>query len=288
MVKNQPPNIPQFPLSLSAKGGVFIRNLHDQDGEGDHAVTKPHRDTHYLLMLATQGQFTLNIDFEEVNFTAPALLFVVPGQVHHILKFHEPRGWTISVDPPLLDTELQFVLEKSFRGPLLVDDKTAFYQQTVTLLELMEAIQSGPSDTYTGKTTRALLDALLCLIAGLISGGTSDMKSRESRGILIEQAFSKLLSQHFISWKQPARYAAELAISVSHLNDMVKEITGTSVSTHIQQRAILEAKRLLYFTSLSVKEISYAVGYDEPVYFGKLFKKVTGLTPRHFRHQFRD
>ena len=67
----------------------------------------------------------------------------------------------------------------------------------------------------------------------------------------------------------------------------MKALTGFPVSVHIQQASILEAKRLLYFTDKSVKEVSYEVGYDEPVYFGKLFKKVTNLTPLQFRQQFR-
>lgn len=50
----------------------------------------------------------------------------------------------------------------------------------------------------------------------------------------------------------------------------------------------MEAKRLLYFTDNTVKEIAYEVGYDEPVYFGKLFKKITKLTPLEFRKKFRD
>ncbi|MCZ8216998.1 MAG: helix-turn-helix domain-containing protein, partial [Cyclobacteriaceae bacterium] len=73
-----------------------------------------------------------------------------------------------------------------------------------------------------------------------------------------------------------------------HLNDTVKAFTSNSVSTHIQQISILEAKRQLYFTNKSVKEIAYDLGYDEPVYFGKLFKKITNHTPLAFRQQFRD
>ena len=98
----------------------------------------------------------------------------------------------------------------------------------------------------------------------------------------------KLTKEHFKIWKQPAQYAAALSISTAHLNDTVKSLTGSPVSVHIQEASIMEAKRLLYFTANSVKEIAYEVGYEEPVYFGKLFKKVTNLTPLEFRKKFRD
>lgn len=110
----------------------------------------------------------------------------------------------------------------------------------------------------------------------------------ENRGSILRDAFNQLLKKYYKTWKQPAQYASELAISVAHLNDTVKELTGYPVSIHIQQASILEAKRQLYFTNKSVKEIGYEVGYDEPVYFGKLFKKITNLTPLAFRQKFRD
>jgi AraC family transcriptional regulator, transcriptional activator of pobA len=83
-------------------------------------------------------------------------------------------------------------------------------------------------------------------------------------------------------------YASALSITVSHLNDTIKELTNFPVSIHIQNASILEAKRLLYFSDNSIKEIGYEIGYDDAVYFGKLFKKITSLTPLQFRQQFRD
>jgi AraC family transcriptional activator of pobA len=287
-LKNLLQHIRQFELSPLAKAGVFIRKMQNRAGEGEHDISTPHRDTHYLLMMATQGRFKLKLDFEELVIPAPAMLFVFPGQVHHILEMHEPQGWAISFDPALIDSEFQLVMENGFRGPLLLDTQAALYQQAVILMDLIEKLQSGIPDSYTGRSTQSLLAALLSLMAGQLVSSVSDSKTRASRGAIIEQAFGQLLKQHYKTWKQPAQYAAELSISVAHLNDTVKEITGNTVSTHIQQHAILEAKRLLYFTDLSVKEIGYELGYDEPVYFNKLFKKVTELTPMQFRQQFRD
>lgn len=254
----------------------------------DHDVTTPHRDNHYLLMVATHGSFKLNLDFEELAITAPAMLMIFPGQVHHIVEISQPEGWAISFDSSLIDNEFQAVLEKGLNGPVLLDTQGAFLKQAVTIMAMIEQLQLDTPNVYTGRTTHALLAGLLNLIAGKITTAALGSKIKETRGAIIEQAFGRLLKQHYKAWKQPARYAEELAISVAHLNDTVKGITGVAVSVHIQQQSILEAKRLLYFTSLSVKEIGYQLGYDEPVYFGKLFKKVTGVTPLQFRQQFRD
>jgi AraC family transcriptional activator of pobA len=163
-----------------------------------------------------------------------------------------------------------------------------FYVRAETLLQLLADCQAGAADAYTGRTLHALLTALLSLVAGQLAPDPARPRPPETRGQLLARAFEKLLHQHYGQWKQPGQYAAALAITGAHLNDTVKEHTGLSVSTHLQQRAVLEAKRLLYTTTRSVQEIGYALGYEEPGYFGKLFKKVTGLTPQQFRRQFRE
>lgn len=282
------PSPPEFALSPLARAGILVKRIQHLAGDEGHEVATPHRDAHYLLMLATRGRFRLRLDFEEVALTAPALLIIRPGQVHHLLESTEAQGWGVSFEPALLDAEGQRGLAEGLGGPLRLAPETAFYRRAVALLKLLTELETDTPDAYTGRATHALLAALLSLLAGQLRPVPTFPQPKEARGVAIGRAFSQLLHQHYAAWKQPAQYAAALAISVAHLNDTVKELTGTSVSAHLQQRAVLEAKRLLGFTSLSVREVGYAVGYDEPVYFGKLFKKVTGYTPLQFRQRFRE
>lgn len=286
-MKNQQQNIRQFELSSLAKAGVLLVNLHNVNMEEHHDTVTPHRDEHYLLMVAKEGRFTLNLDFELVTVEAPAMLFVFPGQVHNVVDAENPQGWALSFDPSLIDNDFQLVLENKFSGPVILDKESAFFQQLTILLNLIEKIQQAPVDDYTGRTIQSLLAALLSFLAGNITTA-DDHRSKETRADFIGREFNRLLKLNYRLWKQPSQYASEIAVSVSHLNDTIKDLTGISVSSHIQQYSILEAKRLLYFTDMSVKEIGYKLGYDEPVYFGKLFKKITNLTPLAFRSKFRD
>ena len=72
-------------------------------------------------------------------------------------------------------------------------------------------------------------------------------------------------------------------ISTKHLSQTLKNITGKVAKDHIQDRLALEAKRLLLHTSLSVKEIAYEIGFEEPLHFSGFFKKRVGVSPSQFR-----
>lgn len=281
------PHIEQFKLTPNAKAGIFIANMQDKRID-EHDTFKPHRDNHCQLLLATGGNFKLNIDFKDNEFDTPTLLFVFPEQVHHIIKVQSPKGWIITFDPSVLDIELFQLMENKMVRPIALETQTNLFHQSTTLLALMEEFQSGNTNKFTHRAINSLLNALLNLISADITTSSSEENQKTNRGIIIKDSFSQLVKQHYKTWKQPAQYAAVLAISVAHLNDTIKALTGRSVSTYIQEASILEAKRLLYFTDNSVKEIAYQVGYEEPVYFGKLFKKLTNVTPIQFRKQFRD
>lgn len=286
-MKNKNHTIKQFELSPLAKAGIIMVNMEDRNVE-EHDISKPHRDNHCQLMLAVNGTFQFNIDFKNIEFTAPALICVFPEQVHHIIEVKNPTGWMISFDPSLVNKEVLLLLEHKIDNPFLLQHESPFFEQLCLVMDLIEKVQQQNTNQYSQKTVHSLLNGLLSLIAGEIVSDFALDKTKENRSIIIKESFIKLTKEHFKTWKQPAQYAAALSISTAHLNDTVKSLTGSPVSVHIQEASIMEAKRLLYFTANSVKEIAYEVGYEEPVYFGKLFKKVTSLTPLEFRKKFRD
>src|SRR5690606_30817838 len=109
--------------------------------------------------------------------------------------------------------------------------------------------------------------------------------SKLSRFETVENAFTRLLETQFTKMKRPADYALQLHISVSYLNECVRNVTGFSVSYHIQQRIVLEAKRELYHSDKSVKEIAALLGYDDYAYFSRLFTKIAGMPALAFRNK---
>ena len=81
--------------------------------------------------------------------------------------------------------------------------------------------------------------------------------------------------------------AGALGVTVAHLTTMVRQVMGVSAGTLLRQRRVLEAKRLLVHTDLTIAEIAFALSFADPSYFGRFFKRETKSTPRQFREEFK-
>ena len=94
-----------------------------------------------------------------------------------------------------------------------------------------------------------------------------------------------LIEAHFREWHRPSQYATALHISGSALARLTGRHLHKTPTELIMERLLLEAKRLLHFTTMSVKEIAFHLGFGDFGYFGRLFKKHAGVTPTEYRHR---
>jgi len=98
--------------------------------------------------------------------------------------------------------------------------------------------------------------------------------------------FLELLEHHFLSERQVAHYAGQLSLTPDHLNELVKERLGRTASLVVQERLLLEAKRLLVHGGHSIKEVADALNMQDPAYFTRWFRKMEGTTPVQFRDTY--
>lgn len=245
-----------------------------------------HRDDHYIFILLETGESRIMIDFQVQCVKAPALLFVQPGQVHEYIGSSNASGWFMAADTLWIGQLYQPVLhETASIGPLTVTP-----EQLTSLTGLLKVLESSRNDTgmpYLKSILHSLVTAFAGMVAGLYAEQAGACK-QALRGSAITVAFRQLLAAHYKTLKSPADYASKLNLSLSYLNETVKANTGFPVSYWIQQETMLEARRLLYYSKISVKEIAYQVGYDDPTYFSRVFKKVVGVTPGEYRRENRE
>jgi AraC-like DNA-binding protein len=206
----------------------------------------------------------VNIDYEISTINGPGILLIAPGQVHQITMLTPLSGWSVNFESSLL-------------APGLKGNLRSYMDLPSHAIQLMEIIGDE-------NTPRSALPALLTGLLYLITDNVSQsVLPAKSKGLQIKEAFIKLLYQHYKEWKKPSSYARELCITTSHLNDTIKRITGRSATLAIQEHCVLEAKRLLHFTDLDIKEICYELGYQHPSHFIKVFKTITGSTPLQYK-----
>ena len=253
----------------------------------DAILLEMHRDDHYIFVLQEKGFSKGVVDFEAFEISGNMIVCILPGQVHgYSFADDEVTGWFVALDPGLIPDALRSVLEDPllFRKPLSV--APAGMAELLQCLGLAFALQQRPSSPYCRQATYSLLACFTAIIAELYTCREGMPADSISRTRSITREFRKMLTMGYKTLKSPGEYAAALHLSLSYLNEAVKETTGFTVSYWIQQEIVLEAKRLLYYSSCNVKEIAHELGYEDHTYFSRMFKKMVGRTPLEFRRLY--
>lgn len=156
---------------------------------------------------------------------------------------------------------------------------TNHFRQSGCMLE-KELAGTGYLKTYVGKTTYGKIAWFEETVSGLLE--ESLRIGEGSCTELVRSTLEKLKSGYSeeVSLEEVAQ---ALSVTPQYLSKLFRQETGRTFKEHLIDLRISEARRLLRETNLSAREISYSVGYNDPNYFVRLFKKVTGLTPKEYQ-----
>jgi AraC family transcriptional regulator, transcriptional activator of pobA len=252
---------------------------------------RPHLHEFFQIFIL-QGNAVVMHDFVEFKARGTTMVFMSPGQVHTARPTPGLRGTTVSftqeffdggTPPPsrLLDFDFFFpaeirpwlsvsVSEERELWPLFRDLQTEFDQRLSGAIDIL----------------RATLQILLVRISRLYAKKRSPRKV--SRASQLARQFHLSVEQHFREDRSLAEYARELGVTTNHLHDVVREATGQPAGQILRQRRLLDAKRLLSHTDLSVSEVGYQVGFKDPSYFSRFFRQAEDLAPAEFRTRIRE
>ncbi|MDN5843731.1 MAG: helix-turn-helix domain-containing protein [Alcaligenaceae bacterium] len=245
---------------------------------------RPHRHTGlYQILYLNSGRAVIRLD-DSRHAVGAAHIIEIPHTFVHGFEFdHDCTGFVTTIAYPLF-TQLLRNLDDSAPLPATPhihrirgrDDQDTL-RRTFTRLHA----------EYTGQAPyrSVQLEAMLTLIlVWLRRNQPQDPHSAPPRRSQAHfERFSELVERTHASRHDVAFYAAQLGMSPAHLNVITRGHSGKSPLELIHERLLLEARRSLVYTTMSISEISYGLGFSEPAYFTRFFKKATSLSPKAFR-----
>lgn len=281
--------IPTYDLSGITRHGILIeriekRTISAEDNLFDKGI---HRDSHYIFTFLESGKAKMMVDFKMIEARDKAVFFLLPGQVHEGILMEKVTGWFIAVKADLLPDSVRSVFEETILDiqPISIDKNWTEKLSICAGMLQMSCTEEMLGSKEGFLVIRSLMNAFTGMYAMIFSGENNSGVSGENRAVQLVRKFRILVRKEFKTMKSPSSYAEALNISRGYLTDVIREVTGRSAQYWIHQEVLIEAKRLLSFTQLSVKEISYDLGYSDHAYFSRLFSKIEGCPPSEFRNK---
>jgi AraC family transcriptional regulator, transcriptional activator of pobA len=277
-------SIPVDQLQNKTSAGLQIKVFRSGDKQQNTTETLgAHRDDHYIFFLCINGSGTLKVDFQDIVIKPRQLYYILPSQVHYRIKTKSAEGWFLAVDTSLVSADLRDVFQNTLNVQVprtLTDYELKQYANLLGLLcnEFIER-QNGQ---YYLQISHTLVKSFLAMAASTYDY-LETTENKHSRSTELAHQFKNLLAEHSHTVKSPSEYASKLNVSPGYLNEVIKKVTGSTLSYWIQQEIFSEAKRLLYHSDADVKQIAHELGYTDHSYFIRSFRKACGLSPLKFR-----
>lgn len=269
-----------------ARAGQYLLSLKKTDTD---QLSKPAQFSEYTMLFIPEGEGIYHADFGTFNYTGPVILFSTPLQVIYIeqsiptpvtmLQFH---GDFYCIEYHSSEVACNGLLFNNvYLQPCLVLDEKNVRVFANLLNDIDEEFKQGPPS---GIVLRAYLQLFLAKSSSikikLIDNHNGSMEKDEQ----MEQ-FRQLIDQHYLTLHKPNDYAQLLAMSPNNLSKRCSRYFKKTPSQLIQERIVLEAKKQLHLTRQSIKEIAYALKFEDEFYFSRFFKKVTRVSPQTFRNR---
>ena len=277
------PSLPIHKVSQISDFGIHICKVTPLQAR--KAVQYAHQDDYYIFGLIESGECHICTDFKDYYLSQGEIIFIQPGQVHYFVEAINLKGFMLVADNSIIcDANKRAFDEYSIAAtPFFLSDR----QQKE--LQQIAAILSDRIDCTTDERAKDIIRNLSAGFIGIIAESIQDTNPLQmtvsKRHLEIILKFRDLLTTDICKDRKPSHYASLLNISSVYLNEVVKSVTGMSVSKYIQSEIILKAKRLLIHSNATIQEIADRLGINDYAYFSKLFTKTTGVSPSLFRRR---
>ena len=288
------PEIPRFTLYGEVTPIDPAEFLHIELIETRSRLYNWHIDSHthsglFQVLFLLGGQVRAQIDSATWDCVRPTAITIHPSVVHGFEFSEEAHGFVLTIDQSVLfgaqagmHDDIFSVL---FLEPLAIDLAGAPEVQ-LRIESLLGHLMTEFSSPLNGHSL--MLDWLARGVLLLLLRQHTDCRSANLTGRASFEIFSRfraLVEGHYREQWSVAQYASQLHIAEIRLNRLCLKLGGKSAFDMTQHRLMLEARRKLTYVPASISSIAYELGFQDPAYFSRAFKRDTGMTPKQFRQQ---
>jgi len=290
-MKSKSENIPVYSLHNFSSHGRISQQFQVEvfDANRHFSVKYPHRHDFFEVLYLSKGSGFHVIDGNKYEIQPPCVFFMSPGQAHKIEFSSDIDGYIFIFTAEfylinqtnqnrLIDFPFFFTIRQENR-PLILESKEDVIFLETLFRKGIAGIEKG--DGYSIDLLRSVLDLILTSSAVLYK--TDENLLSKGRGHIVVKKFFQLVEENYQKNLTVNEYAGKLAITPNHLTQTVNQLTGKTSSQIIKSKQVLEIKRLLVHTNLSVTEIAGRLNFPDQSYFTKFFKRETGILPQQYR-----
>lgn len=282
MSQIEPQGIPSYALYGEGKGFpdvMHIERITSRAAQHDwHIAPHRHLGLHQFFLIET-GTVVLRIEGEEIRPNLPVMISIPRGAVHGFDFSQGTEGYVLTV--PLAELRAAFSGDTPI-APRLERWGHAEGQGFVELFSRL-ALEHGRADPIRPVMLRALALELCCEAARALSPVPGEKTLSRYAERMAE--FEALIRLHLRKKWRLGDYAAAMRITPTQLSRISRAIVGVAASSHLEARLMQEAQRMLAYTRMPIAEVAYDLGYDDPAYFSRAFRRTTGEAPGAYRNR---
>ena len=246
----------------------------------------PQRMNGCLFILCLRGECDMTIHLSEHKIKENDIVTILPDTfVHVIRQSHDCRLFLAGFNKELLNGANFFNSTMNYLSALIEMPVISLQPRITALLQdyFMLLIKIGRVDE---QPTKELVSTMLLTIlhgVGSIHQNTETDKRSFNRGEEIVKRLVQYIIKHYINERSVSFYADLLHVSPQHLSTTVNKVTGKTVTDIIAKLVITDAQAKLKSTDMTIQEIAYSLNFPDISFFGKYFKRYTGMSPKQYR-----
>ena len=244
-----------------------------------------HDQLHQVLYLCG-GSARVMLDGETVELTPPALVIIPPLTVHSFVFSTDVEGYVLT----FIAKDVRSAIDDIGPEAATLMRPAVFrpVAETIVAQDIDRAVRSLVSEAdhaAPGQIAALKARLMLLMVAAhrLDVAGSTPVDDRQESAVRRAREFLALVDRHYRDTRKIGFYAGKLGITPTHLNRVSRQVLGDTALAVIERRILLEARRYLQFSALSIKEIGILLGYPDPAYFSRFFTQRVGQGPQAVR-----